>query len=210
MFKVLQQVLRPMLLDTSGSALQVAISSSSHDIVAKFSVIGLFLLPVRQPRTRCQTISVIPRLAKTLLGDHWRHTCFRCTSVRSALEALWNELYKLSTYLLISTLCGWLIELIVWLSEWMNEWLIDWLIDQLIVHLIGWSIDQLTDWPFDECTWLQKWVSGESWSPVCCVSCVQTLNTQQLVYIAIQIIKAVQYLHRRHILHKDIATRNCV
>ena len=61
---------RPMLSDASGFAVQVAISSSSHDIVAKFSVIGLFLLPVRQPRTRCQTISVIPRLAKTLLGDH--------------------------------------------------------------------------------------------------------------------------------------------
>ncbi|XP_025078722.1 tyrosine-protein kinase RYK-like isoform X2 [Pomacea canaliculata] len=37
-----------------------------------------------------------------------------------------------------------------------------------------------------------------------------TLNTQQLVYMAIQIIRGVQYLHRKKIIHKDIATRNCV
>lgn len=37
-----------------------------------------------------------------------------------------------------------------------------------------------------------------------------SLSTQQLVYLAIQIVKAVQFLHRKKILHKDIATRNCV
>lgn len=44
---------------------------------------------------------------------------------------------------------------------------------------------------------------------LCCVS-LQSLSTQQLVYLAIQIVKAVQFLHRKKILHKDIATRNCV
>ena len=61
--------LRPMLPATSGSALQVAISSSCHDTVAPGSVVGRFLLQVRQPGTRCQTISVIRRSAKTLLGN---------------------------------------------------------------------------------------------------------------------------------------------
>ncbi|CAG5117591.1 unnamed protein product, partial [Candidula unifasciata] len=37
-----------------------------------------------------------------------------------------------------------------------------------------------------------------------------TLNTQQLVYMAIQIIRGTQYLHRKKLIHKDIATRNCV
>ncbi|XP_061185069.1 tyrosine-protein kinase RYK-like [Saccostrea echinata] len=37
-----------------------------------------------------------------------------------------------------------------------------------------------------------------------------SLSTQQLVYLAIQIVKAIQFLHRKKILHKDIATRNCV
>lgn len=46
-------------------------------------------------------------------------------------------------------------------------------------------------------------------SLVCFVS-LQSLSTQQLVYLAIQIVKAVQFLHRKKILHKDIATRNCV
>ncbi|RUS73155.1 hypothetical protein EGW08_019077 [Elysia chlorotica] len=37
-----------------------------------------------------------------------------------------------------------------------------------------------------------------------------TLNTQQLVYMTIQIIRGIQYLHRKKLIHKDIATRNCI
>ena len=45
-------------------------SPSCHDIVAPFSAVGRLLLQARLPGTRCQTISVIRRLAKTLLGDY--------------------------------------------------------------------------------------------------------------------------------------------
>ncbi|RWS09469.1 tyrosine-protein kinase RYK-like protein [Dinothrombium tinctorium] len=39
---------------------------------------------------------------------------------------------------------------------------------------------------------------------------VHTLLTQDLVSIALQIIQGMIYLHRRKIIHKDLATRNCV
>jgi len=42
-----------MLPVASGSAPQVAISSSCHFIVAPSSAVGRFLLQVRQPGTRC-------------------------------------------------------------------------------------------------------------------------------------------------------------
>ncbi|XP_052217775.1 tyrosine-protein kinase RYK-like isoform X1 [Dreissena polymorpha] len=37
-----------------------------------------------------------------------------------------------------------------------------------------------------------------------------SLSTQQIVYMAIQIIRGIQFLHRKKIVHKDIAARNCV
>jgi len=60
----------PMRSVASGSAQQVAISSSYHDIVAPTSAVWRLLLQARLPGTRCQTISVIHHLAKTLLGDY--------------------------------------------------------------------------------------------------------------------------------------------
>ena len=36
------------------------------------------------------------------------------------------------------------------------------------------------------------------------------LSTQQLVFMALQIIRGIQFLHRKRIIHKDIASRNCV
>lgn len=36
-----------------------------------------------------------------------------------------------------------------------------------------------------------------------------TLTTQEVVHMALQIIKALQYLHKKHLLHKDLAARNC-
>jgi len=61
---------QPMRPVASGSVQQVAISSSCHDIVSPISAVGRLLLQARRSGTRCQTISVIRRLAKTLLGDY--------------------------------------------------------------------------------------------------------------------------------------------
>ena len=114
--------LRLMLPVASGSAPQVAISSSCHVIVAPSSAVGRFLLQVRQPGTRCQTISAIRRLAKTLLGDCWRHTCLRCIRACSALEALRNALYKCSTYLLTYLLIDAELTLQQHVSCWHSRW----------------------------------------------------------------------------------------
>ena len=54
----------------SVAAQQVAISSSCHDIVAPILAVGRSSLQARRPGTRCQTISVIRHIAKTLLGDY--------------------------------------------------------------------------------------------------------------------------------------------
>jgi RYK receptor-like tyrosine kinase len=37
-----------------------------------------------------------------------------------------------------------------------------------------------------------------------------SLTTQQLVDMAIQVNAGLHYLHRKQIVHKDIAARNCV
>lgn len=37
-----------------------------------------------------------------------------------------------------------------------------------------------------------------------------TLTTQEVVEMALQILQALQYLHKKRLLHKDLATRNCV
>jgi RYK receptor-like tyrosine kinase len=36
------------------------------------------------------------------------------------------------------------------------------------------------------------------------------LCTQDLVTIALQILQGVQFLHQQNVVHKDLATRNCV
>ena len=38
----------------------------------------------------------------------------------------------------------------------------------------------------------------------------RALTTQEVVEMALQIAKGVQYLHRKRLLHRDIAARNCV
>nr|CAD7431244.1 unnamed protein product [Timema monikensis] len=37
-----------------------------------------------------------------------------------------------------------------------------------------------------------------------------TLTTQEVVGMALQIIQGMQFLHKKHLLHRDLATRNCV
>ncbi len=36
------------------------------------------------------------------------------------------------------------------------------------------------------------------------------MSTHAVVSMAIQMLKAMQHLHRRKVLHKDVAARNCV
>jgi RYK receptor-like tyrosine kinase len=38
----------------------------------------------------------------------------------------------------------------------------------------------------------------------------EVLSAQQLVYLAIQIARGIQHLHRKRLLHRDVATRNCL
>jgi len=113
----------------SGSALQVATTSSCHDIVAPISAVLRLLLQARLSGTRCQTISVIRRLAKALLGDYWRHTCLRC-SARNTLEALRNVLYKFSTYLLT--------YLLIYLKKQCN-WTRRCFFQDVVYYLHGWT-----------------------------------------------------------------------
>lgn len=37
-----------------------------------------------------------------------------------------------------------------------------------------------------------------------------TLTTQEVVDMALQVIHGLSYLHKKHLLHKDLAARNCV
>ncbi|KAF5281464.1 hypothetical protein FQA39_LY17782 [Lamprigera yunnana] len=45
---------------------------------------------------------------------------------------------------------------------------------------------------------------------VCSEGVAHTLTTQEVVDMALQIIEAVHYMHKKHVLHKDLAARNCV
>ena len=38
----------------------------------------------------------------------------------------------------------------------------------------------------------------------------RALTTQEIVEMALQAAKAAQYLHRKRLIHRDLATRNCV
>ena len=54
------------------------------------------------------------------------------------------------------------------------------------------------------CRWLLQCkgsIDGSLPHPLC---------TQDLVKIALQVLEGVQYLHQQNVVHKDLATRNCV
>jgi len=46
---------------------------------------------------------------------------------------------------------------------------------------------------------LKKWLSG----------CHQPVSTHQCVNMGLQLLTALKHLHKRHIIHKDVAARNC-
>lgn len=45
---------------------------------------------------------------------------------------------------------------------------------------------------------------------LCAEGASHALTTQQLVDMALQVTAGLQYLHRKQILHCDLAARNCV
>lgn len=45
---------------------------------------------------------------------------------------------------------------------------------------------------------------------ICPEGVAHTLTTQEVVMIALQIISGIMYMHKKKLLHKDLATRNCV
>lgn len=45
---------------------------------------------------------------------------------------------------------------------------------------------------------------------LCFTGVAHTLTTQEVVDMCLQIIMGVQYLHKKKLLHRDLATRNCV
>ncbi|KAG8273966.1 hypothetical protein J6590_011516 [Homalodisca vitripennis] len=45
---------------------------------------------------------------------------------------------------------------------------------------------------------------------LCPEGVAHTLTTQEVVDMALQVITGMQYLHKKRLLHKDLATRNCV
>ncbi|KAK3605750.1 hypothetical protein CHS0354_033945 [Potamilus streckersoni] len=85
------------------------------------------------------------------------------------------------------------------------------LVHQNIFPIIGATVDglgqPLTIYPYTSEGNLKKFIQQCRTSE--CGS-HYALSTQQLVYIAIQIIRGIQFLHRKKIIHKDISTRNCV
>jgi len=44
----------------------------------------------------------------------------------------------------------------------------------------------------------------------CMLTLMQVLSAQQLVLMAMQIARGLQQLHRRRLLHRDVAARNCM
>ncbi|KAL3848066.1 hypothetical protein ACJMK2_018948 [Sinanodonta woodiana] len=85
------------------------------------------------------------------------------------------------------------------------------LVHQNIFPIIGATVDglgqPLTIYPYTSEGNLKKFIQQCRTSE--CGS-HYALSTQQLVYIAIQIVRGIQFLHRKKIIHKDISTRNCV
>jgi len=45
---------------------------------------------------------------------------------------------------------------------------------------------------------------------MCAEGVAHTLTTQEVVDMALQVVHGMQYLHKKKVLHKDIAARNCM
>lgn len=80
-----------------------------------------------------------------------------------------------------------------------------------ILSILGVSIEDHTApfliYPHQGYTNLKRFLQK---CKLCPEGVAHTLTTQEVVDMALQIISGMQYLHKKRLLHKDIATRNCV
>ncbi|XP_024080750.1 tyrosine-protein kinase Dnt isoform X2 [Cimex lectularius] len=80
-----------------------------------------------------------------------------------------------------------------------------------ILSILGVSIEDHTApfliYPHQGYTNLKRFLQK---CKLCPEGVAHTLTTQEVVDMALQIISGMQYLHKKRLLHKDLATRNCV
>lgn len=80
-----------------------------------------------------------------------------------------------------------------------------------ILSILGVSIEDHTApfliYPHQGYTNLKRFLQK---CKLCPEGVAHTLTTQEVVDMALQIIAGMQYLHKKRLLHKDLATRNCV
>uniref|UniRef100_A0A8D8M0B9 receptor protein-tyrosine kinase n=1 Tax=Cacopsylla melanoneura TaxID=428564 RepID=A0A8D8M0B9_9HEMI len=80
-----------------------------------------------------------------------------------------------------------------------------------ILTVLGVSIEDHTSpfliYPYQDYTNLKRFLQK---CKLCPEGVAHTLTTQEVVDMCLQIIMGVQYLHKKKLLHKDLATRNCV
>lgn len=80
-----------------------------------------------------------------------------------------------------------------------------------ILSVLGVSIEDHSApfliYPYQGYTNMKKFLQK---CKICPDILAHTLTTQEVVDMALQIIQGMQYLHKKHLLHRDLATRNCV
>ncbi|XP_054269478.1 tyrosine-protein kinase Dnt-like isoform X1 [Macrosteles quadrilineatus] len=80
-----------------------------------------------------------------------------------------------------------------------------------ILSILGVSIEDHTApfliYPHQGYTNLKRFLQK---CKLCPEGVAHTLTTQEVVDMALQVITGMQYLHKKRLLHKDLATRNCV
>lgn len=80
-----------------------------------------------------------------------------------------------------------------------------------VLSVLGVSIEDHTSpfliYPHTGYTNMKKFLQKCKVSPE---GVAHTLTTQEVVDMALQVAQGLQYLHKKHMVHRDIAARNCV